>query len=326
MQEGVQEEVLLTLLDRVPRESLELLSRNVRIRKNLETLYEMHRSGMELRYNGEFEKIFNEIFRFFFRPIEIAVISAKQLRFFLPTKDNVELFESFAETFQAYEDFLLSVKSHIDLTKRIMSETAHPAFIQIAEEISRALGGREVDRIFGDAEIDGLKFVSDYPFLLSNKALRHITKAFDCWEKFSKDYYVFKDLMKVTYITAVNEFADIANSTFFESYQDFANTFYSKAAEHFDRLLRSKEYLDVQSSMTSNLMDHFYHLRTFFEEFYENNLFNPFATLSQMDEAYRRIMDLRRKVDDLERKLEELESKVEKVEAVKAEKGRRRKR
>ncbi len=314
----MQKEAFLTLLDRVPRESLELLSRNVKIREYLKNLYEIHVSGMELRYNGEFEKIFNEIFRFFFRPIEIAVISARQLKFFLPTKDNVELFENFAETFQTYEDFLLSLRSHIDLTKRIISEASPPAFTQLAEEISKILRKSEVDEIFKNVEIDGAKFISDYPFLLSNRALRHITKAFDCWEKFSRDYYVFKDLMKVTYITAVNEFADIANSRHFEEYSEFANTFYSKAAEHFDKLLKSKEYLDVQSSMTANLMDHFYYLRTFFEEFYENNMFNPFATISQVDEAYRRIVDLRRRVDELEERLEKLESP-------KIERGRRRK-
>ncbi len=307
----MQEDVLLTLLDRVPRESLELLSRNVKIRKNLETLYEMHRSGMEMRYNGEFEKIFNEIFRFFFRPIEIAIISAKQLRFFLPTRDNMELFESFAETFQAYEDFLLSLRSHIDLMRRITSES-NPAFMQVAEEIARIFG-KEADKILESTEIDGIKFVSDYPFLLSNRALRHIMKAFDCWEMFSRDYYVFKDLMKSTYITAVNEFVDIANSIQFESYTEFANTFYDKSAEHFDRLLKSKEYLDVQNSMTANLMDHFYHLRAFFEEFYENNIFNPFATISQIDEAYRRITDLRRKIDELESRIEKLETKKEKL-------------
>ncbi len=301
MQEGVP----LTLLDRVPRESLELFSRNVKIRERLEVLYEIHRSSMELRYNGEFDKIFDEIFRFFFRPIEIAVISARHLQFFLPTRDNAELLERFTETYQAYEDFLLSLKSHVDLTKRILNESSPPALARIADEFGKFLG--EQDEVL---KTDGLQFLSDYPFLLSNRALRHITRAFDCWEEFSKEYYIFKDMMKVTYITAVTEFTDIANTKLFESYSDFANSFYEIVAGHFDRMLKSGEYLEVQNKMSTNLMEHLYHLRRFFEEFYENNILNPFATLSQMDEAYRRITDLRRRIDELEKRIKNLEPKT----------------
>lgn len=39
----------------------------------------------------------------------------------------------------------------------------------------------------------------------------------------------------------------------------------------------------------------------------ENNPANPFATVSQIDEAYKRILDLRRKVSELERRIEKLE-------------------
>jgi hypothetical protein len=60
----------------------------------------------------------------------------------------------------------------------------------------------------------------------------------------------------------------------------------------------------------NTLFDHIYCLRRFLELFIENNPASPFATVSQIDEAYKRILDLKRKVSELENRIEKLEVEI----------------
>lgn len=218
------------------------------------------------------------------------------------------MFETFSNTFQAYDNFLKSLRDHFQLTFSIFEKEGYTTLLtdSIKDSIKEF---RELVEKYGDLELydfDRYKFVADYPYILTNRALKHISESFEAWERFGNDYFTFKDLMKRTYKKAVEEFVNTAKTKEFGSYSEFANEFYNITAKHFDELLRSEEYLKVQSSMNSNLMDHIYHFRRFAEEALENNPLNPFATVSQLDEAYKRITDLKRKILELEKKIEEI--------------------
>lgn len=294
---------LSSIFGKVPKESYELLGRNIEIRKTLEKIYRDYKAGIEIN-TKDFDLVFNEIFRYFFRPLELAIIGARPLTFILPTRKNISLFETFSNTFQAYDDFLKSLRDHFQLTFSIFEKEGYTTLL--TDSIKEF---RELVEKYGDLELydfDRYKFVADYPYILTNRALKHISESFEAWERFGNDYFTFKNLMKRTYKKAVEEFINTAKTKEFGSYSEFANEFYNIAAKHFDELLRSEEYLKVQSSMNSNLMDHIYHFRRFAEEALENNPLNPFATVSQLDEAYKRITDLKRKISELEKKIEEI--------------------
>ncbi|WP_202319425.1 poly(R)-hydroxyalkanoic acid synthase subunit PhaE [Archaeoglobus neptunius] len=279
----------------LPKESLELIKRNMKIRDVLKKIYADYRSNLKPNPK-DFETIFNEIFRYFFRPLETAILGTMQMILLLPTRKNMRLFEIYGDTLHAYEELLKSIKDHLELTMK-----AYEVFF--AEPIKNVKDFM-VDNELELHEFEIYRLVADYPYTITNRAIMHISKSFDSWERFSEAYFLFKGLMKETYMRAVSDFITAMKDGVFENYSDFANEFYSIAASHFDLLLKSDEYLEVQREMNSSLMDHIFHFRRFAEEVLENNPASPFATLNQIDEAYRRISDLRRKILELERRLE----------------------
>uniref|UniRef100_A0A7C3MA86 Uncharacterized protein n=1 Tax=Archaeoglobus fulgidus TaxID=2234 RepID=A0A7C3MA86_ARCFL len=284
-------------IGRVPKESYDLLRRNIEIRKVLEKIYRDYKAGIEIN-PADFDFIFDEIFRYFFRPLELAIANTMLFSFLLPDRKNIRLLESFSEVFQTYDNFLKSLKDHLRLTFSIFERDGMSSWVEEFEEFFERYKAPEI--------YDFNRSLSEYFFALPNKALKHISESFEAWERFGGDYFNFKNLLMETYRSAVKEFINTAKTKKFESHSYFASEFYDTVARKFDDLLKSEEYLKVQNSMISNLMDHFYHFRKFAEEWLENTPLNPFATVSQIDEAYKRITDLRRKILELENKIEEI--------------------
>lgn len=284
------------IFGRVPKESFELLQRNLELRKRLEKVYRDYRNGFPMQIE-DFNAIFNEIFRFFFRPLEITILLSKPLLLFLPTSRNLSLFEVSGETLQAYEEFLKSLKDHFELTAKLIENKFTGEFLEEFRSYIRHFKPES------DFSVLDYKIVADYPYILTNRALRHVSKSIEAWDGFSRDYAVFKELMLAAYRNAVEEFVEVAEKSKLKSYAEFSEKFYAICAKHFDALLSSEEYLRIRGRMNANLMDHIYHFRRFYEEILENSPISPFATISQIDEAYRRITDLKRRISELERRL-----------------------
>lgn len=296
---------LSSFFGKVPKESYELLRRNIELRNTLEKIYRSYKAGVTIDVE-DFDPVFNEIFRFFFRPLELAIASAKPIALILPTQKNLSLFETFGNTLEAYSDFLESLKNHLQLAFGFFEKEGYAK--NVMKDLMKDAIAEFDSQLY---DFGRYKLFADFPYILTNRALKHISKSFEAWERFGDDFFKFKNLMKTAYRNSVEEFINLANSKEFESYLEFANEFYSITAKHFDELLKSDEYLRTQNSMNSNLMDHLYHFRRFAEEVLEISPLNPLATISQIDEAYRRITDLKRKIMDLERKIEEIERNME---------------
>ncbi len=77
----ISREELLELFRFAPKESFELLLKNISLRGMLEEIYLLHTTSIKLSYDEKFDRIFEEIFRFFFRPLEMSVYGARMLRF-----------------------------------------------------------------------------------------------------------------------------------------------------------------------------------------------------------------------------------------------------
>jgi len=92
-------------IGRVPKESYDLLRRNIEIRKVLEKIYRDYKAGIEIN-PADFDFIFDEIFRYFFRPLELAIANTMLFSFLLPDRKNIRLLESFSEVFQNFQILL----------------------------------------------------------------------------------------------------------------------------------------------------------------------------------------------------------------------------
>jgi hypothetical protein len=292
---------LIELFREAPKESFELLLRNLRIRECLQRLHAKHLAGQKLSYDEDFERIFQEFFRFFFRPLEITIRGVQQLRFLFLTFD-LELAEAQNETLRAYGDFLRSWFDHLRLTYEMMLGRILPApGVDVMREFIRGYRKR--------IESHGIElgYPTEYPFLLPKTVFVNLERAIDHWEKFSGAFGEYRGLIKGTYAEAAEGFMAEANQRRFENPQEFFAAFSEFEARAFDVLLKSPRYLEVQKSMMENMMDYIYFYRRFFEEMLGSNPANPFATVSMQDEAFRRILDLRRRVAELERRLSKLE-------------------
>jgi len=302
----------LELFKALPKESFELLLRNISVRERLEELWKEHASGKKLGYGKRFEALFEEVFRFFFRPLEITLRGFRQLRLLFPLPEILESLETQWELFRAWTDFIESLFSHINLITELSFGLTTPTPVKSMLDAFRESWRESIERYFRPyyfLDMEELKFYSDYPFILTKKTTQYLLDALDEWESFNGYYAEFKDLIRETYRSAIKEFIDVANSKRFKSFLEFRNNFIEISSKKFDSLLRSERYLKLQENMVSHLMDFLYRTRRFFEEMFENNPINPFATVGHVDEAHKRIMDLRRKVMELEKRVSELESK-----------------
>ncbi len=298
---SLSREELIELFREAPKESFELLLRNLRIREHLRILHAKHVAGLKLSYDENFDRIFEEFFRFFFRPLESAIHGTRQLRFLFFMFD-FGLMESQSETFRAYSDFLRSWLEHLRLTSELMMGRVLP--------VSMADVFREFIRTYRskvESPAMDFEYPVEYPFLLPKSVLTDLERSVEHWEKFSEAFREYRKIIKETYVRAAEGFIEEVNRRRFEGYQEFAGVFSEFEARAFDELLKSEGYLGVQRSMLDNLMDYIYFYRRFSEGMLESNPMNPFATVSMLDEAFKRILELKRRVSELEKKVSRLE-------------------
>ncbi len=313
--EEIKKEELIELFKALPKESFELLLRNISVRERLEDLWKEHASGKRLGYGKRFESLFEEVFRFFFRPLEIALRGFRQLRLLLPLPELLESIEKQWDLIRTWRDFVDSLFSHLGLVTELSLGLTAPPMVRSMIEGFRDGWRERLEKYYRHyylLDVEELHIYTDYPLILTKKTSQYILEALDEWEEFSEYYMEFKDMIRGTYKSAIKDFIDIANSQRFKNFKEFRDTFIGLSNNKFNSLLKSKRYLDVQGNMVTHLMNYLYRTRRFLEEMFENNPVNPFATVGHVDEAHKRIMDLRRKVDSLEKRIQFLERENEK--------------
>lgn len=282
---------------RLPKESFELILRNMTVRDYLRRIWDHYKSYGKLEAQ-DFDKMFEELFRFFFRPFELILFNEKIVRSIIPLQD---IFTS-VDLVSAYSEFMDSFFNHMKLTFQLFSEpliekTLPEKFIDEWREYLRRFETiREIPH--------------DFPFALPENAKNYLMDCLFHWNEFFTYYAKYRDLMRASFRRAVEMFCDFVRGAELRNFEDFRDTLQNFLAKSFDSLLKSKEYLELQEKLFNELFDHIYCLRRFLELLIENNPASPFATVSQIDEAYKRILDLRRKISELEKRIELLEGEI----------------
>ncbi len=300
-------EKLLDLFRQLPKESFELMFRNIRIREQLESIWRFYSVSGKLKYSEEFDRIFDEIFRLFFRPLEIFVQSGNIIRQMLPDRTIIGLLEVESQLIDTFNEFIRSWFQHLKLmseitTGYVLPETSKSLLEDFVEAWNEHL--RKYYRIKVPVED---RILEEYPFILPKEASEFLFRSLESWDKFKDEFYKFKEMLNKTYRKAVLNFIEEANKKKIEDFSVFIQTFADLVAKEFDGLMNSDEYLKTQGEMLGSMMDHAYYARRFMETVLEFSPLNPFATISQIDEAYKRILDLKRKIRELEKRVEELE-------------------
>ncbi len=296
----IQREELLDLFRKLPKESFELILRNLQIRQKLEMLWERY-NEKEIS-SDDFEEIFNEIFRLFFRPLESMLQIGKSIKFFFL---NEKLFTRIQENLlNAYMDFIKAWIQHVRTLSRIYDdEIEEPieSFIEAWESYLEEYSEVEYSDI--------LSYTKELPFLIPKETSEYLFRSIESWFSFEKNFQEYKDILLYIYRKAIHNFLNVINERRVESFDQFAAVFAEFVAKEFDYVLKSDEYLRIQSRMINSLMDYIYNARRYMESIFENSPLNPFATVNQLDEAYKRITDLKRKVRELEKRIEKLEGR-----------------
>ncbi len=288
---------MIELYKKLPKESFELILRNIAVRDHLREIWHQYASYGRLEARN-FDKIFEELFRFFFRPFELILFNERIVKSIIPIQD---IFSS-RELASAYSEFMESLFSHMRLTFQLFSEplverTLPEKFIEEWREYLRRFEAmREIPY--------------DIPFALPENAKNYLIDCLSHWNDFLAYYGNYRDMMKSSFTKAVERICEFLEKAEVKSFEEFKNAFQDFLTKEFDNLLRSKEYLELQEKLFSVLFDHIYCLRRFLELLIENNPASPFATVSQIDEAYKRILDLRRKISELEKRIELLEVEI----------------
>jgi hypothetical protein len=233
------------------------------------------------------------------------------------------------DLFNAYKEFLDALFSHFQLTTELFMGVTVPSAVRSIMDEFRESWRERFERYYKYyylLDLEDLRIYSDYPLILTKKTNQYLLEALDQWEQFSGYYMEFKEMVRSTYKGAISEFIELGERRRFKDFEEFKGIFISISNIKFDDLLRSQRYLEVQGKMISHLMDYLYRTRRFFEEMFENNPINPFATVGHVDEAHKRIMDLRRRIGALEKRKAELEEKGEerrKMETKRLKKGKK---
>lgn len=305
----ISQDEAIELFKFAPKETFEFLLRNIEIRRILEDLWEKHQAGV-IRYDESFERIYEEFSKFFYRPIEISMFGIRQLNYLFPFVDLMRILESQNEFLDTYCEFLSSFFSHLKLLSEIY-------FTYTTSEPIKNVLDRFLDH-YADlikscsSEFMKVDLLHEYPLILPKKIFEYLENAINSWRNFSEFFRSYRELRKQAFVTAAERFIEVANNKKFSNFFDFLNTFLNEEVKEFDNLLSSKKYVEVQKNMVESLMDYLYYFRRFYEGIAESNPLNPFATVSQMDEAFKRIFDLKRRITELEKKLESIERGAQK--------------
>lgn len=301
--EGDAAEEMLKLFKRMPKESFELLLRNIKIRDSLMALYEKHSSGLALSYEAVFEEVFNNFLRPILRPLEAAIHGVRALSPMLDLFLDPRLAETQSEVARAYADFIKSWLSYLRQTiSGLLSEATPP----ISDVVERFLKGhKEIVEKY-------VRMLTNYPvdeflFLLPKGFFTNLEEVVKQWEAFLKAFEEYRALLREAYVRAAEAFIEKANTSRFSSYREFIEVFLDLEAQALSEAVASAKYLETQRRVLESLMSYVYHYRRFFEEVLASNPANPFATVSLLDEAFRRVADLRRRVRELERRVAKVE-------------------
>lgn len=324
--EGERVEELAKLFKKVPKTSFELLLRNLKIRDSLKGLYEKHSSGLPLSYDEGFEGLFNDFLGMMFRPLGIMAYGVRLLSSLLS-----HLLDYFFSPFLLFLDrgaaearegvarecasFAKSWLEHLKTTTDLLLGKAMPTVGSTMEEFLRTYE-KEVEEYVKEA----IRYTLSGPLLPLPKAFfTNLEEAIRCWEGFAKAFEDYRRALKEAYVKAAEAFIEKANESRFNSYQEFIEAFLDLEAQAFDEVLTSPRFLEAQKLVVEGLMDYVRYCRALFEGVLTSNPANPFATVSLLDEAFRRITDLRRRIRKIEGRLASLEEKLEALERARGE-------
>jgi hypothetical protein len=289
--------IVIEVYRKLPKESFELILRNLAAREYLKRIWEQYSTLGKLDYLEDFDKIFEELFRFFLRPFELIIFNERVIRSIFPLQDLITT----RDVVSAYTDFVESLTSHMRLTLQLLSQpvpkTPFDRFIEDWLDFAKKFEFQTA-------------FPQDLPFALPADAKNYLIDCMKHWGDFVSDYEKYREMLRKAFRRSIENFCDFLSRSNVKSFDEFKNLLQDFLAKEFDVLLKSEEYLDLQQRLFDALFDHIYCLRRFFELMLENNPASPFATVSQLDEAYKRIMDLRRKIAELEKRLEALEVRL----------------
>uniref|UniRef100_A0A7J2TJM5 Poly(3-hydroxyalkanoate) polymerase subunit PhaE n=1 Tax=Archaeoglobus fulgidus TaxID=2234 RepID=A0A7J2TJM5_ARCFL len=288
---------MIEVYRKLPKESFELILRNIAVRDYMKRIWEQYNVLGKLEYVDHFDKMFEELFRFFIRPFEVIIFNERFIRSMFPMQD----FLSARDLISAYADFVESLASHMKLTLQLLSQpiikTPVDKFIEDWMDFARKF------------EVPA-RFPQDLPFALPADAKNYLIDCMKHWGDFVSDYEKYREMLRNSFRRSIENFCNFLSKSNVNSFDEFKNSLQDYLAKEFDALLKSEDYLKLQQRLFDALFDHIYCLRRFLELLLENNPASPFATVSQLDEAYKRIMDLRRKILELEKRIEALEVRL----------------
>ena len=279
---------------KLPKESFELLLRNVVVREELFKAWKCYLNADLEKVEETVDKIFNEIFRVFFRQLEIFGI-----------KDLEE--NPFDEFLKSYIDFTTSILkiwgSFFEVEERNIIEEFLNQWMELSEKFNEVLAFA--------LKQEALK---QLPFL-SKDAVVAVYKAIESYEKLKKNWKEYRELLFNAWKESNTKFMyelERIKTPEKMSFSDFVNIWTKNLSHVFDLVVKDERFVKVQSELLNALMD-FLKYKRIFNEVLAAYPSNPFALKSEIDEAYKRIHDLKREIRSLNERVEKLEQKIKEV-------------
>jgi len=278
---------------KLPKESFELLLRNVIIREELFNAWRYFLDSDFESLERSVDKVFDEMFRVFFKQLKLFGIHEKN---------------TFDEFLRSYVDFTNSLLrfwfSFFEIKERNLVGEFLEYWMKIREKFTETL-------------VIGLKHegvLREFPFI-SKDAVIAVFRAIESYDKFNKSWNEYKNIISKAWVDANKKFVGylkMVESPEKIDFKDFVDLWMRELSSVYDEVMRSEKFVRVQSEMLHNLMDFLRYKRTFNEMLF-NYPSNPFALKSEIDEAYKRIQDLKREVNRLNKRVKELEHKLKEV-------------
>lgn len=280
---------LIKLYFKLPKESFELILRNAIIR---EKLFKAWKSFLDSDFD-DVERITNKIFD------DVFGVFLRQFEFFDIREQN-----PFNELIKSYVDFTNSMikfwSSFFEVEERNLLKDFLDYWAKMNEKFGKVL------------EYTSMKneIFQKLP-LISKDAVVAISKAIESYEKFENLRNEYEKIILNAWKESNKKFVEELKTKDPEklSFTDFINVWIKELSSNFDKIVKDETFVKVQSEMLHSLMDFLKYTRIFNESLVTPT--NPFALKSEMDEAYKRIHDLKREVNELKKKVKKLEQKVE---------------